>query len=203
MTDAVVVAVDVGSVTKGNVAWYSTVGLTGESLEQLVRHVTNELRERRVALGFECPTWVPVPRAERLLGSARSADGNRAWSASAGATSMATGMAQICWVLRELGSEFNRPVNATVIKDRWRGGLFTPGTSLLLWEAMVAGGGKGSSHSDDARKAVDAFLSNRGVPSRGDSGTAFNVLVAAGAWAGLSIRRDELSVPGVVYKARE
>lgn len=203
VTDAVIVAVHVRSVVKEKVAWYSTAGLSGESLEQLVRHVASELRERRVALGFECPTWVPVPRSEHLLGSRRSAEpSTRAWSASAGATSMATGLVQICWVLRELGSEFHRPVNATVRKDRWRDGFFTPGTGLLLWEAMVTGGGKGSGHDEDARRAVQAFLSSRGVASRGDPRTAFNALVAAGLWAGLSIRSDEFASPGVVYRAK-
>jgi len=35
-----------------------------------------------VALGFECPLFVPVPDEAELLGSAREGDGNRPWCVS-------------------------------------------------------------------------------------------------------------------------
>lgn len=55
-----------------------------------------------VALGFECPLFVPVPATPLQLGAARLGEGNRPWSAGAGASSLATGLAQVSWILAEL-----------------------------------------------------------------------------------------------------
>jgi hypothetical protein len=51
---------------------------------------------------------VPVPHgpgeAWRLLGKARYGEGNRPWSAGAGGTVLATGLAQGAWMLRQLSA---------------------------------------------------------------------------------------------------
>ncbi|MGH7619689.1 MAG: hypothetical protein ACREPM_20945 [Gemmatimonadaceae bacterium] len=55
-----------------------------------------------IALGFECPLFLPVPSTAVSLGAARQGEGNRAWSAGAGAGSLATGLVQVAWIAREL-----------------------------------------------------------------------------------------------------
>ena len=55
-----------------------------------------------VALGFECPLFVPVPEQALRLGTARPGEGNRSWSAGAGAGAMATGIVEVAWILSEL-----------------------------------------------------------------------------------------------------
>jgi hypothetical protein len=60
----------------------------------------------QAALLLEAPIAVPVPGGEldawRRLEKARDGEGNRPWSAGAGAGALATGLAQGAWMLRQL-----------------------------------------------------------------------------------------------------
>lgn len=56
----------------------------------------------KVARGFECPLWVPVPDDPSGLTAGRAADGNRAWSAGAGASALAAGLTETAWILRQI-----------------------------------------------------------------------------------------------------
>lgn len=76
----------------------------------------------RAALLLEAPMSVPVPDGQsdawRTLGKARNGEGNRPWSAGAGAAALATGLAQGAWMLRQLAvmvpglAVTTRPVSA-------------------------------------------------------------------------------------------
>jgi hypothetical protein len=62
----------------------------------------------RAALLLEAPMSVPVPVRDgqpdgwRMLEKAQHGEGNRPWSAGAGAAALATGLAQGAWMLRQL-----------------------------------------------------------------------------------------------------
>jgi hypothetical protein len=75
----------------------------GQVIDDLIEAVAEDLGHGvSVALGFECPLFVPVPEDPLRLGRARVGDGNRAWSAGAGTGAMATGLVQAAWGLRRL-----------------------------------------------------------------------------------------------------
>jgi hypothetical protein len=111
MTSLAIYCADVGSIKQGNFGWART-GFPAFDLErhrggteivELVDAVDGDLTNGvRVALGFECPLVVPVPAEALRLGSARTGDGTRAWSAGAGTGALATGLVQAAWVLAEL-----------------------------------------------------------------------------------------------------
>jgi len=148
---------DVGSTRAGAFAWArgrpgEPVSPGGASIEDLVSHVANDLEAGTpVALGFECPLFVPLAQDPLLLTAARDGDGNRPWSASAGATVLATGLTQVVWVLREIRRRVSGDVPAFLRWDCFQ----ASGHGLLLWEAFVSGGAKTGSHLGDATRALE------------------------------------------------
>src|SRR4051794_5118017 len=97
--DLAVYAVDVGSVSQQKLGWARAYGPGGRvdanaeetDIRRLVDELETDIRNNRpIALGFECPLYVPVPADPQRLGKARVGEGNRAWSAGAGTGALAT-----------------------------------------------------------------------------------------------------------------
>src|SRR4051812_36154370 len=162
--DLCVYAVDVGSVSQHKLGWACARSL-GEradpaaaetDITRLVDGVARDLSAgRRIALGFECPVYVPVPTDPQRLGKARVGEGNRAWSAGAGTGALTTGLVGAAWVLREL----RKRLGALPTFLDWPT-FEAANTGLFLWEAFVSSTGKGASvtNSGDAAIAVERFL---------------------------------------------
>lgn len=167
MTNLTICCADIGSVRRGNFWWarLSTDSptepcLIGSDMGQLAQSVATDLNSRRkVALGFECPLFVPISDDPVELTSARSGEGNRAWCAGAGAGSLATGLTQTLWVLERVRLLTER--EAPLFFD-WQT-LQSAGTGLFVWEAFVTGQAKTGSHRADAEAAVLAFYA--GLPN--------------------------------------
>lgn len=163
---------DIGSVATGRFGWMvapalSTTGQAGSptdgsDIDSFVTEVARAIQRGRVALGFECPLWVPVADKEQPtnLTASRCVDLNpsRPWSAGAGAAVLTTGLTEVAWILDRLkgGSDEGPPVffdwNSFRTSDR----------GVFLWEAFVSGGVSGSAkgagpHVDDAAVAVEEF----------------------------------------------
>lgn len=87
---------DIGSIRKDNFGWAVVDGdgqRGGTVIGELVDAVVGSLAAGvKVALGFECPLWVPVPDDASGLTAGRTVDGNRPWSAGAGASALAAGL---------------------------------------------------------------------------------------------------------------
>lgn len=104
VSSTIVAAVDVGSVSK--LGWWraelgSASGSSGgHHLEDLVAQLAKDLEKGcRVALGFEAPLFLPVPGESAALGRRRQGEGNRPWSAAAGAVVTALAAQQVAWTL--------------------------------------------------------------------------------------------------------
>lgn len=126
----VVVCADIGSVSRGNFGWWSSAGSEGRIPSTLAKHVAECLNlGLPVALGFECPLFVPLEDDEQSLTRARPGEGNRPWSAGAGCGALATGLVQVTWTLREirnlLDSSAQRP-GPTRLQIQPPGGLPPP-----------------------------------------------------------------------------
>ena len=184
MRDLVVFCADVGSVKSGNFGWARSKSDTAAIADHdssrpahLAEAVVQELRlGHPVALGFECPLFVPVSALDTALGAARGGEGNRAWSAGAGTGALATGLVQAAWVLAAIKSSC--PEERLHLD--WPA-FAADGRGLLVWEAFVSAGAKGTSHVDDATIAVAAFARALHDPTAASTITAERPLSLAGA----------------------
>lgn len=148
-----VAAIDVGK--PANCGWATSDGDIGEgSLQPLISRIAMELDKGPVALGFEAPLYVPVRKNFPDLTKARKGEGQRAWSAAAGAQVTAIVLPLLRWTLDQIFSATKTPVSPTTNLTR----LTKEPGELLLWEAFVSSSAKGESHSDDAARAVAAFM---------------------------------------------
>ena len=204
-----VYAVDVGSIRRGHLGWagrgveaHDDAWESGVDLDTLVAAVGVTLdKGTSVALGFECPLFIPVPHEQIRLGGARTNEGNRPWSAGAGASVLASGTAQFAWTLRELGQ--SRPeLGATVSWPRFCAG----GANLLLWEAFVTQGGSGGTHIEDAKHAVNAFigaLPDLRAKSAVTTNEPLSIIGASMIWAGLSVDPEGLHAMPIVIRTNK
>jgi len=152
---------DIGSVKAGHFGWARLcAGASSEfsgirdSPGGLAAEVAKDLRlGHPVALGFECPLFVPLPEEPTALTAARPGEGDRPWSAGAGAACLATGLTETIWILERIKGALDRPSNAFL---NW-GEFQRAGSGLFLWEAFVTKAAKRSSHQNDAEAAVEYF----------------------------------------------
>ncbi len=156
----VVYCADIGSVKRGKFGWACRcIGPDPREsrcndIQQLVKHVASDLNSgRKVALGFECPLWVPVACDPNRLTSRRCGEGKYPWSAGAGATSLAAGLTETAWILSGVRSK-TQHVEAFLDWPRFA----ATDNGLFLWEAMVTGADHTDSDEGDAAAAVCAFI---------------------------------------------
>jgi hypothetical protein len=205
MDGLIVACADVGSVAQKNFAWAVAKGTsdvqTGTEIEDLVQTVIKDLNDGLpLALGFECPLFVPLADNPVRLTSARPGDGNRPWSAASGVQSLAIGLVEATWVLNRIQQASPQKRIAYL---RWPDFRATS-QGLFLWEAMVTGQVKKSSHMADAQTAVLAFI---GALPNIDNANAvkcdrvFSLIGAALLRSGWSTDLDLLSTPAVVIRA--
>lgn len=154
---------DIGSVRAGKFGWAALdadqrKAESGSDIRDFARGIVAHLNLGRPAsVGFECPLFVPLREDPGQLTAARRGDGSRAWSAGAGTGSLATGLVEVNWILREVRRELKAEAEAHL---DW--GRFVIDGGLFLWEAFVSGRGKpqieGNPHAADAMAAVEAFV---------------------------------------------
>ena len=134
---------DIGSIKNDNFGWAVVHGDRhggGKAIGGLVEEVVGSLAAGvKVALGFECPLWVPVTDDPSGLTAGRAVDGNRAWSAGPGPSVLATGLTETAWILREtrrgLEEQGASLPPAYLDWDEFTGAT----TGIFLWEAFVTG----------------------------------------------------------------
>jgi hypothetical protein len=205
--DLVVYCADIGSIPNRRFGWARVDPdeaaierhRGGTEIVELVAAVADDLAAgRRVALGFECPLYVPVPDNPLELGKARVGEGNRSWSAGAGSGALATGLVEVAWILRALRER----ASETAIQFDWK--EFETHGGLFLWEAFVTDRAKAATHVDDATVAVAAFLDALPDPEARNAVTAaepLSLLAAALAWSGWPGSDKLLGRPCLVIKA--
>lgn len=208
MQQLAVYCADVGSIRQGNFGWAREEVPArkierqrgGTEIRELIDAVAKDLAAGiPVALGFECPLFVPVPEDPFRLGAARPGEGTRPWSAGAGTGALTTGLVQAAWVLTELR---NRRPGDRVFLD-WTA-FEAVDAGLFLWEAFVTEKAKAVTHVDDATIAVTCFTAALPDPGRASAVTAerpLSLVGAAAAWAGWSDDIELLRTPCLVLKA--
>jgi hypothetical protein len=199
---------DVGSVVSGNFGWALRdypdplrEVASDASIIQFLDAILERLSAgRAIALGFECPLFVPHREDPAALAKARRGEGNRPWSAGAGAGSMATGIVQAAWLL---GMIRQRVAVEPRLTFSWTEFIRDP-NGLLIWEALVTRKSKVSTHHGDAGEAVEAFCAALPDPSSVNAVSESSVLSLVGAAAlrtGWDVPHSILREPCLVLEA--
>lgn len=201
---------DVGSIREGRFGW-ARGGATGElqtgtDIRELARSVSSDLRDGLwVALGFECPLYVPFRTSPGELTRARTGEGNRPWSAGAGSGVLATGLVQVLWVLEAVRDALD---TAPPVHLNWDEVNPERGPGLFLWEALVSGSAKSvaddsESHTEDAAIAVRSFRDALPDPTQANAVEAERVQSLIGAAllrTGWSEDPEILQIPCLVIR---
>ena len=200
---------DIGSVANERFGWAAhsgepdREGPSGTDIGEFAQFVADKLAvEEKVSLGFECPLWIPIANEPSRLTQARSGEGDRAWSAAAGSTSLTTGLAQVAWILDRV----RRQSKDTIAFLDWRS-FQRSQSGLFIWEAFVTGGAKAGSHEADAMAAVTAFrlaLSDPKPKSAVEPESRTRSLIGAALlWTGWSTDVRLLHRPCLLIRARQ
>lgn len=206
----VIYAADIGSIKSRNLGWARLDPERGSAqierdegteIAELVDAVAHDLDAgaRGVALGFECPLFVPVPENPIRLGAARPGEGNRPFSGGPGTAALVTGLVETAWILRSLRQ---RCPEAIAFLD-WD--EFTrAGRGLFLWEAFVTGDAKAATHVDDALIAASTFCGCLPNPMAANAVAAespLSLISGALLWSGWSHEPGLLHRHCLVIKA--
>jgi hypothetical protein len=107
MNNLAIFCADVGSIKNGNFGWAETlpgsIELTGTVIGEFASEIAKQVKiGSKVAIGYECPLFVPVRKDPVLVNSSRNGEGSRSWSAGAGTGALATGLVEVIWVFNKL-----------------------------------------------------------------------------------------------------
>ena len=200
---------DIGAVHSGNFGWArvapGTPDLKCGDIDNLVEEACRILAGgMKLALGFECPLWIPLRDDPILFTRARVGEGSAAWSSSIGATVLTIGLAETVWVLSEvrvrlLSSSHSVP---PVYLD-W-GAFANADEGLFLWEALVTGKDKTGTHEGDALAACHGFKAALPDPAGKvavkSTGDALSLVGTVALRAGWSRDLGLLETPCLVVK---
>ena len=103
----VVWAADIGSVAQNNFGWCRADSqlkqTSGSNIADAVAGIAQDLSDgKQVALGFECPLFVPITTNPQDLTKSRQGEGSRPWSAGAGSGALATGLTECVWMFEQI-----------------------------------------------------------------------------------------------------
>lgn len=167
MSPFCIYCVDVGSVPKNRFGWarqcaHAPINTSADPQHLVDTLVADLEADRPVALGFECPLFIPLVAHPALTTSARECEVfldtngrkiSRPWSAGAGACALTTGLAQTVWLLQAIRQRLTFVPPAFLDWEQ-----FTMAQrGLFLWEAFVTGQATTETHPGDAAVAVSYF----------------------------------------------
>jgi hypothetical protein len=139
-TPDVVACLDIGSPKKGNVGWailYSDERATGGDLHGFINELAGHLAaDRTVAVGFECPLYVPMRLDPAAMTDCRVGEQGLNWCGGPGASVLATGLVQVNWCLARL-AERDPGIRGTT---RWAE-LSRGSADVYCWEAFITSKG--------------------------------------------------------------
>ncbi len=158
MSEIKVWAADIGSISNNKFGWCRSASKSdyklGRDIRDFAKRISDDItNNRKVALGFECPLFVPVTKNPIGLTSKRDGEGDRPWSASAGTCVLAAGLSECVWVFEQIRDISKVNINPTFDWDYF----IREDANMFIWEAFVTGKAKSLSDEGDARIAANTF----------------------------------------------
>lgn len=202
----VIYAADIGKVAKtvggdSNFGWcrfFQGGTETGDDISKLSDLLIQDLQDgKQVALGFECPLFIPVRDEPYGLTNGRDGERDRPWSAAAGSCSLSTGIVEYAWIFKRIFKSV--PTSTPTFKVET---FLNNPHSMLVWEAFVSNKGTKTEHTADATNAAQAFYDQfpdlRSIIS--PNGDVISLAAASLLWAGFD-SQTLLSEPCLVIKS--
>lgn len=199
---------DIGSIRSGNFGWARCVPedktnpMGSTDISRLVDCLKKDMGNRMsIALGFECPLFIPVPLSDKDLCRGRQGEGSRPLFVQAGATVTTLGLHQAAWILRKIHSCGQNHFEFTTDLSKW-----PPSDDrqvLFCWEAFVSRDAHSRDHTRDAATAAMFFLDNEMHLRTVNAVTtelSFSLIQAVALWAGWSTNIMELHGSTLVIK---
>ena len=209
-----VCVIDVGSPKKGNLGWCFKYShgqggkecSRGNNLDDLFENIANSVKERGLILGFEAPISVPLRDKIEQATKARTADGNRAWSAFAGPTALAINLPIMYFVFRGIKTAYPN-VHYHINENNFS----AKPSEAMIFEAFVSGNDKSKMESnkniDDARILTNSCWDDsrrKELPpselTHEEGVTYFNLAAATLQRCDIEINNFDLSHPSPIYK---
>ncbi|MCB2299888.1 hypothetical protein [Clostridium tagluense] len=207
MDNLIIWCADIGSIKKKNFGWCRAVlgeinnFSIGINIEDFAIGIAKDLSSGyKVAVGFECPLFLPITDDPLYLTSARKGEGARAWSAGAGCGALATGLTETVWILSRIKELSKAEIKVTFSWDEF----IDKNVNLFIWEAFVSQGSKATTHTGDAEIGVKTFINDYPNIVQANAVTAenpYNLVAAALLRAGISDDIGMLSQACIVIKA--
>lgn len=207
MNNLVVWCADIGSVKNKKFGWCRGIEdkersdfKEGTDIIEFCLGIAKDLSNgKKVAIGFECPLFVPVSDNPFALTNARQGENDRAWSAGAGCGALATGLTECVFILQEIRKATHEQIKPTFNWDDFRKGE----SNLLIWEAFISKSSKVLTHSGDAKVAIEAFMRYYPNLAEANAVTAvnpYNLVAAALLRTGITNDIGMLSESCIVIK---
>ena len=202
-----VAVVDIGS--SRNIGWAicgPEFNCCGTDIDKGIGWFSSALACGPLALGFEAPMFVPIREDAESLTKPRNGEGNRPFSAAAGATVLVAGLVLVPYILSKLRK--SRSENGGANPVAWQDWSRIPAEKdqMLVFEAFVsnvkAPRGPINRHVDDARRAVEKFRADFSVPASAICETRiFSTLGALLLFTEWTTDQGEICRPCLVVKA--
>lgn len=147
-------ACDVGG--KGNFAWARRYGSQlmvegGTTMNGCLEALRGDIGRCAVALGMECPEFIPIPDEAAHLGRGRKNEKDRSCFASVGASVATLGLHQLAFICKKI---HQKGVSASFDPAQWQ---FQP-DQVLFWEAFVSKQAHSDEHLRDAATAANTLV---------------------------------------------
>lgn len=146
-----VCVIDIGSPKLGNLGWclidtQKGAEHTGSNLDALFPHIAEVTERQGLILGLEAPLFVPLRPDLMSATKARKGEGRRPWSAGAGAQVLTMNLPITAYLFK--GIQAVRPDIVYFLNEK---AFVAEPKQIMIFEALVSGADKGSSHINDAQ----------------------------------------------------
>ena len=202
-----VAVIDIGSPKLGNLGWClietdTDREYTGVHLDELFPLLPKILERKGMLLGLEAPLFVPIRDDLMKITKGRLGESRRPWSAGAGAQVLALNLPIMVYLFEGI----KKQVPSVDIGINETNFLSKP-NQVAIFEALVSGSDKGSSHIEDATimaRSCANYGKRKKLPSsilEDEEGTRyFNLAAAALIRVGLINQPDALHQYSSIYK---
>lgn len=199
--------IDIGSPKLGNLGWClhnidAGQNHLSDDLDALFPIIANGLTTKGMILGLEAPLFVPLREDLMLATKARKGEGRRPWSAGAGAQVLALNLPIMIYILEGIKKAYP-DVTFFVNEDSFE----AKAGQIMLFEALVSGKDKGTSHMEDAEIMVNScfkYSKQKKLPASilkpEEQTTFFNLVAAALLRCDLENDVSRLNAATPIYK---